>query len=63
MSSKINQTIRELKVTTRLKETDDDGKTRPRIVMLSIPILEPYFAMPMHIASEKLGLCSTSLKW
>jgi hypothetical protein len=59
---KIRKTMCELKVTTRLKERDERGRMIPRVVMLNLLTLQPYFAYPLHVASEKLGLCTTSLE-
>ena len=59
---KIRPVIQELKVTTRLKEQDERGRMMPRVVVLNPLTLQPYFAYPLHVAAEKLGVCTTSLK-
>jgi hypothetical protein len=53
-----------LKVSTRAKQLVAGGAmSSTRVVELSIKMLEAYFAQPLCIAAERLGISLTAFKW
>jgi hypothetical protein len=53
-----------LKIATRAKQIDEAGAmSKTRVVELSMDMLEDYFALPLCLAAEKLGISLTAFKW
>jgi hypothetical protein len=54
--------MRNHKIVRRAREIDGQILQQSPVV-ITLANIEEYFSLPLQVAAQKLGVCTTSLKW